>query len=473
MDRSIIYPVEQTRGYDFVSFEHDVLVGLGDAVNDILGTMTTVVAGVTATPTNPASLAVTLTGGRVYALANADAVTQGDIVADPTNIIQQGMINAQSVTLSTTGLTAGQSRFALIQASFQQSDQVRSYPSADPNGGVMAFYNTANPSQPLNGQNGSGGVLPTARLGQGIISVVYGTAASTGTETPPQPSAGAAPLFLVDLAYGQTQIISSQILPAAPSANNQVPNNYPYAPILAGLLNSHHSGTAGQAPQIKLPSEVQGLLPLANLPTAGVAMMSNVLVFSTTGSGSWTVPSGVTGVIVYITGAGGGSGGCAAGAGGGGGGAGGTAIGRFAVTPGSVIPYVVGAGGTAGATGGGNGGAGGQSSFGTGPLAYANGGAGGIGGTSGNAPGGLGGTASSNSINATGGDGEDGQQSSSVSFGGMGGTSFWGGGGRGASGGGVGGQGRAFGSGAGGSYSTSGVGYAGNAGAPGMVVIWW
>lgn len=38
------------------------------------------------------------------------------------------------------------------------------------------------------------------------------------------------------------------------------------APFLAGLLASHHSGGAGQAPKVSLTAEVQGVLPPANLP---------------------------------------------------------------------------------------------------------------------------------------------------------------------------------------------------------------
>jgi hypothetical protein len=39
-------------------------------------------------------------------------------------------------------------------------------------------------------------------------------------------------------------------------------------PVLAGLLNSHHGGTNGQAPKINLASETQGSLPLSQLPAS-------------------------------------------------------------------------------------------------------------------------------------------------------------------------------------------------------------
>jgi hypothetical protein len=57
---------------------------------------------------------------------------------------------------------------------------------------------------------------------------------------------------MVDLAYGQTAVAQSQIKTCGPSVGTGVPTNYPVAPFLAGLLNSHHGGVAGQAPQIKM-----------------------------------------------------------------------------------------------------------------------------------------------------------------------------------------------------------------------------
>jgi hypothetical protein len=57
---------------------------------------------------------------------------------------------------------------------------------------------------------------------------------------------------MIDLAYGQSTIALNQIIAAGPSVGANVPSNYPFAPFLAGLLNSHHNGTPGQAPKIKM-----------------------------------------------------------------------------------------------------------------------------------------------------------------------------------------------------------------------------
>lgn len=112
---------------------------------------------------------------------------------------------------------------------------------------------------------------------------------------------------------------------------------------------------------------------------------------NTPGTGTWTVPCGVTFVTIAVYGGGGGGGGsntnsfC-----GGGGGAGGYAQADFVVTPGTVIPYLVGAGGVGGGPAG-QGGFGQQSNIqpfsglqafgGTGGMPASVGGAGGVGGT--------------------------------------------------------------------------------------------
>lgn len=135
--------------------------------------------------------------------------------------------------------------------------------------------------------------------------------------------------------------------------------------------------------------------------------LQSVQVF--TSSGTWTKPSGITNVLVYVVGGGGGSGGCAATSGSqyansGGGGGGGTAIELIDVTGTSSETITVGAAGTAGAAGDNNGGAGGTSSFGA--FCSATGGSGGTGGTAAplfdTAHGGAGGSGSGGDVNIKG-----------------------------------------------------------------------
>ena len=265
MNRSIYYSQEQLRSFDLLWSLKDTLEALAYLEQDIAGTTATVVSGLTASPTSPATLNVTLTAGRIYALAAVDSTAYGSLTSDPALVMQQGFAAAQSVALTTSALSSGQSQWALIQASFSQTDVIR---TGDPTGGVLYYWNSANPSQPLQGPGNTGATNNTEREGVCTIGVVYGSPATTGSEAPPNATAGWAGLYLIDLTFGQTQITSGQIKTAGPSVGSNVPSNYPYAPFLAGLLNSHHSGNAGQAPQIKLTSEVQGVLPLANLPAS-------------------------------------------------------------------------------------------------------------------------------------------------------------------------------------------------------------
>jgi hypothetical protein len=228
----------------------------------LLGQTQTVVSNLIASPTSPTSLDLNLTTGFIMQLVPVDTTAYGSLPANTQTVMQLGISTATGVTLSTAGLSAGQSMYALIQATFTQIDAIR---PGDPNGGVLPYINVNNPTQPFNGPNNSGTPQNTVRQGVCTISVTYGNPATTGDETPPSPSANNVGLFLVDLTYGQTVITSGEILN---------PNNVEGAeqtPVLAGLLNAHHQGFLGQAPQIQLsldgdsPQEVQGELPVINM----------------------------------------------------------------------------------------------------------------------------------------------------------------------------------------------------------------
>ena len=201
-------------------------------------------------------------------------------------------------------------------------------------------------------------------------------------------------------------------------------------------------------------------------------------VFSTSGSHTWTKPTGINKVKVTVTGGGGGGGGGSPNFNAkGGGGGGGTAIEVIDVSSVSSVSVTVGAGGQGGsASGGGTGGdgvGGGASSFGSYCSAT-----GGYGGTDQidprvRTPG----TATGGDINILGGDGdifEGGNSQADEGGSTHGGASFWGGGGAGDSGEGVdvGASGQAYGSGGGGGqHTTSNGASAGGAGAVGIVYV--
>lgn len=253
--RPIVYGYEQARTFDYLNGIVYALEGDSRIAFDVMGaTGTTVVSGGAATADSPADMSISVAPISIYQIADVDATAYGALPANTAQILQIGHNDsATALTFSTSALTSGQSQWALVEASLLVSDSI---PSNDPNSGLLLYYNATNPSQPYQGQNNSGVTQNTLRSNTVALNIVYGAVAATGSEVPPSPSAGAVPLYLIDLTYGQTQIVN--IITAGPSAATNVPSNYPHAPFLAGLLNSHHSGGTGQAPQINLATETQG-----------------------------------------------------------------------------------------------------------------------------------------------------------------------------------------------------------------------
>lgn len=261
MDRPPFYSGQIWRSFDVGNIGKDAMKGIARACQALLGNANTVVSDFSASQSTIADMNVHLTEGQIYALAQVDATTLGSLAAESTLVVQQGYAAAQAVLLSVSGLGAGQDKWALIQCEFEQADDIR---DGDPTDGVIAFFDSSNPTVPLQGPDGLGGTLNTVRLGKANVDVIYGTAATAGTAVPPSATTGWAPMYLVLLHDVTTTISNGDILLAGPAAYA----GYPDAPFLAGLTESHHSGTAGQAPKIKLNAEVQGILGLANLPAS-------------------------------------------------------------------------------------------------------------------------------------------------------------------------------------------------------------
>ena len=248
MNRITIYDTEQGRPFDFLTAEKMTLEGLGQLTQDVLGGVTAVATGLTATQTSPASLSINLAAGALYQAATVDPTPWGALPADTAIAFIQGVIQASpslwlynpsgapsqgALTFSTAALTAGQSQYALVEAQFSFVDVVA---PGDPSGGEVPYFNPANPAQPLIGPGGSGQTQPTMRLATAVFQIKYGTPATTGSEVPPTPDSGWVPLFLIDLAYGQTSIGTANILVAGPSVGLNVPSNYPAAPFLAAWV---------------------------------------------------------------------------------------------------------------------------------------------------------------------------------------------------------------------------------------------
>lgn len=283
MDRSIIYSTEQIRLFDFLSQCRDLMIGMSRLAQALFGSTNTIVSGFSAAAQATPNMTVTLASGQIYQLAALDTTPYGPLAADSTQIYQQGYADQQILSFTTAGLSAGQEQWVLVQCKFDFLNQVR---TGDPTGGVLPYYNSSNPTQPLQGPGGSGQVQETVRIGKAAVSLSYGPPAATNTAVPPNPSANNVPLYLIKLTFGQTAITNGQIS----KAGNAVYAGYQEAPFAGGLFAQHHKGVSfGQAPQIDLTTEVQGVLPLALVPATGT---QGLLTCFRIGSGP---PSGLSG----------------------------------------------------------------------------------------------------------------------------------------------------------------------------------
>ena len=265
MDRSTIYSQEQARLFDIQQGWKDGLKGNGYLAQALLGSLLPVVSGFSASQQATPNMTINLALGQIYTSGQVDPTPWGGSPSDTSLIVQQGIANAaQILSFTTAGLTAGQQQYCLISAAFSQVDSVR---AGDPTGGVLPYYNSALPSQALQGPGGGGSVQATVRQGLVSITQTYGAPASTGSAVPPAVPANNVPMYLLLLTFGQGTITNGQIVTAGPAAYT----GYQQAPFLAGLLQQHHGGTAGQAPQIDATFEIKNILGLPHLPVTNTA----------------------------------------------------------------------------------------------------------------------------------------------------------------------------------------------------------
>ena len=414
MDRSIVYPGAIPLDTDLLSVNRNAMVALGVLAQAVLGS-STVFDGLAVMPTVPASMQITVGPGSITQLNTVDQNAYGSLAADTSDALLKMGVNLTSTNFTLAApTTTGQSVSYLLEASFLETDTSPV---------VLPYYNAANPTVPFLGPSNAGTSQNTQRIQRVQFQMKAGTSATSGSQTTPSVDAGWSGLAVITVAYGQTQITSTSIVP------------YVQAPLIP----------------FKLPTLRPGFSSIQ----------------SYTSSGSFTVPAGVTRVKVTVIG-GGGAGGSNTVAPGGGGGAGGTSVAILnSMSPGTVIPVTVGTGGTA--SSGNTGGSGGTSSFGT--YVSATGGLGGIGGTTyGPMAGGAGGTGVGGTINNSGSYGTD-----CVLSGARGGDGGGPGNGRGTTGaiGALAGQGYGGGGGGGGSNSTvgAGTGALGGSGASGIVIV--
>lgn len=215
MDRVTAYPLALPREEDILLGGKFAMVGLGGLSQAVLGTGP-VADGFALTATTPASLSLGLAGGTVYQTQPIDATAWSSLDADTRVIVKQGVaLDGQTLTFAPPG-TAGYSQVHLIEVQYLDDDD---------NDTLLPYYNPDNPEETLWGPDGNGDEQPTARRGKVAVQVKPGIAAAAGSQTAPTPDAGWAPLWLVTLNAGQSQITAASIkkYPTAPLIETKLP----------------------------------------------------------------------------------------------------------------------------------------------------------------------------------------------------------------------------------------------------------
>jgi hypothetical protein len=244
VDRLQVYLGQVPLETDLLNTNKFAMIGLAKLASAVLGSGP-LLHNLPCTPGT--GLTVSVGAGQIYQSANIDSTAYSSLPADTAHqILKQGILFDPVVLSCPAPGTAGKSINYLVQVGFQENDT---------GAVVLQYYNPSNPAVPFIGPAGAGSSNATIRSGQCVVQVKAGVAANTGSQVTPTVDSGFVAAYVVTVANGASSIVSGNVAVAAG------------APFLAGLLSSHHSGGAGQAPKVNLTTEVQGVLPLANLPT--------------------------------------------------------------------------------------------------------------------------------------------------------------------------------------------------------------
>ncbi len=219
MDRQIIYPGAIPLETDLLNTNKYTMVALSKLAATVMGT-NTYLRGLTAVPTSPASMVVTIDRGEIYSVQNVDNTAYSSIAADTVNtILKQGIILSQTSFTLTAPATAGQSINYLVQVT---------YSDVDSGATVLPYYNAANPSVAYSGPNGSGTAQNTVRSGVCTVALKQGVAATTGTQTTPSVDTGYTAAWVITVPQGATTITAANISLAA---------NAPFLPV-SGIVDA-------------------------------------------------------------------------------------------------------------------------------------------------------------------------------------------------------------------------------------------
>ena len=206
VDRPIVYPGSLPLDTDLLALAQNMMIDVGWLKQMILGTGTYVV-GLGVTQTTVASFSVTVGAGAITSLTTLEATAYGSLSSDTTdNLVKMG-INFAPTTVGpfTAPVVGGQSVNILIQAAFSEADGVPV---------VLNYYNASNPAAPYSGPANAGTSQNTRRRQTVTISSIVGTAAATGSQVTPTPTA--TPLAVITIANGAANIANMMEPPLPP-----------------------------------------------------------------------------------------------------------------------------------------------------------------------------------------------------------------------------------------------------------------
>ncbi|QMV32424.1 hypothetical protein 8G_00030 [Ralstonia phage Hyacinthe] len=232
-DRVTTWPGAIPQELDIMRNGKYAMMGIAKLAAAMLGT-STVVNGLTASPTSPAGLTINVGPGEIYSLVNVDATAQSSLAADTTHSIMKSGILMDAVNLSCPAPgTVGQSINYLIQATYQDQDTDLT---------ALPYYNASNPTQAWSGPNNSGTAQATTRKGIVVLSAKAGVAATTGSQTTPAADSGYTGLWVVTVANGQTTITAPNIVQATNAPI--LPSDLLHAIQASSLINGADTGAA-------------------------------------------------------------------------------------------------------------------------------------------------------------------------------------------------------------------------------------
>lgn len=210
MHRVIVYPGALPQEEDILNSNKFAMLAEGFQNRAVLGS-TTVVAGLSCTPTTPvADLHVTINVGSIFQMDPIDTTAYGDLGVDTVNnIMKMGTLDNAVILSIAPPLTAGFSQVYLIQVELQDVDAGQQ---------VLSYYNSIDETHPFSGPANSGASNFTIRNCNCTIGLKAGISATTGTQATPAPDVGFTGLFAITVSNGATQILSTNIvqLPTAP-----------------------------------------------------------------------------------------------------------------------------------------------------------------------------------------------------------------------------------------------------------------